>query len=58
MKIEVPPCDSAACVEVSQVSDNVFVVTNPRYPGLGVPFDREEAKKFLADVQAGYYEID
>ena len=58
MKIKVPPCDSSACVEVSQVSENVFVATNPRYPTLGVPYTRAEVKKFIQDVKAGYYDLD
>lgn len=58
MKIKPDTCDSSACVEVEWVDEGVVLVTNPRYPGLAVPFTRKEAKEFIESAKLGQYDLD
>lgn len=58
MKIKPMTCDTGSCVEVEWVDEGVVLVTNPRYPGLGVPFTRAEAREFVESVKLGQYDLD
>lgn len=58
MKIKPETCGGGECVTVEWVDEGVVLVTNPRYPNLGVPFTRKEAKEFIESVKRGQYDLD